>query len=234
MIKKTLVVIGSHDLILDVLADMLPSLGDKVQLGSTHVGSMGGIMSLNRQETHLAPIHLLDENTGVYNIPYLQRVVTKEPMALIKGVGRIQGLIVKKGKPKKINDIKDIVNSSFVNRQRGSGTRILLDYKLKELGINKEEISGYLRESITHMAVAALVDSDSADTGLGILAAAKAFNLDFVDVAVEEYDFAIPVKFLELPQVKEFIKVLQSQGFKDKLEELGGYTYERIGEVVKV
>ena len=243
-IKNTLVVIGSHDLILDVLADMLPSLkkDDKetngfnqenaTYLSSTHVGSMGGIMSLNRQETHLAPIHLLDEKTGIYNIPYLQRVAAKEPMALIKGVGRIQGLIVKKGNPKKIKNLEDLVNCSFVNRQKGSGTRILLDYKLKELGIDKDKISGYLRESATHMAVAALVNSESADAGLGILAAARAFDLDFVEVAVEEYDFAVPVKFLELPQVQEFIKVLKSQEFKEKLDELGGYTYEKIGEVV--
>jgi putative molybdopterin biosynthesis protein len=273
-IKNTLVVIGSHDLILDVLADMLPSMEPKQQdnkivdadsildsyivgnslecnsivgnslegnnksnhtyLSSTHVGRMGGIMALNRQETHLAPIHLLDEKTGVYNISYLERVTKKEPMALIKGVGRIQGLILKKGNPKNIKGLEDIVNCSFVNRQKGSGTRILLDYKLKELGIDKEKISGYLRESATHMAVAALVNSDSADAGLGILAAAKAFDLDFVEVAVEEYDFAIPVKFLELPQVKQLIKLLQSQNFKNKLEELGGYTYERIGEIVYV
>ena len=233
-IKNTLVVIGSHDLILDVLADMLPTLGKSIQLSSTHVGSMGGIMALGRGETHLAPIHLLDEKTGVYNIPYLQRVVKEEPMALIKGVGRIQGLIVKKGNPKKIEGLEDIVNCSFVNRQRGSGTRILLDYKLNELGINKEDISGYLRESATHMAVAALVNSDSADAGLGILAAAKAFNLDFVEVAVEEYDFAIPRKFLELPQVLEFIKALKSPELKEKLDELGGYTYQDIGEIVVV
>ena len=234
LIKNTLVVIGSHDLILDVLADILPTLGKNVQLSSTHVGSMGGIMALGRGETHLAPIHLLDEKTGVYNIPYLQRVVKDEPMALIRGVGRIQGLIVKKGNPKKIKSLEDIVNCSFVNRQRGSGTRLLLDYKLKERGINKEDISGYLRESATHMAVAALVDSDSADAGLGILAAAKAFDLDFVEVAVEEYDFAIPRKFLELPQVLEFIKALKSTEFKEKLEELGGYTYENIGEIAEV
>ena len=232
-IENTLVVIGSHDLILDVLADIKSSSG-RAFISSTHVGSMGGIMSLNRNETHLAPIHLLDEKTGIYNIPYLQRVVTKEPMALIKGVGRIQGLIVKKGNPKNIKSLKDIVNCSFVNRQRGSGTRILLDYKLKELGIEKEEISGYRRESVTHMAVAALVDSDSADAGLGILATAKAFDLDFVEVAVEEYDFAIPVKFLKLPQVSEFIRVLRSAEFKQKLEGLGGYTYENIGEIVEL
>ena len=245
-IKNTLVIIGSHDLILDVLADMLPSLEgkDKVAKGnakenatyltSTHVGSMGGLMSLNRGETHLAPIHLLDEKTGKYNIPYLQRVVKGEPMALIKGVGRIQGLIVKKGNPKKVKGLEDLVNCSFVNRQRGSGTRILLDYKLNELGINKEDISGYLRESATHMGVAALVNSDSADAGLGIYAAAKAFDLDFVEVAVEEYDFALPKKFLELPQVQEFIKVLKSTEFKERLEELGGYTYEGIGKVAMV
>ena len=279
-IKNTLVVIGSHDLMIDVLADMLSNshvgrmsnyntkgvdvgtdadavenadadtnldacydadirkreweksqYREEVYISSTHVGSMGGLMSLTRNEAHLVPIHLLDEETGIYNIPYLKKVC-KEPMALIKGVGRIQGLIVKKGNPKNIASLKDIVNCSYVNRQRGSGTRILLDYQLNEMGIDKDDIAGYLREATTHMAVAALVDSESADAGLGIMAAAKAFDLDFVKVAEEEYDFAVPVKFLEMRQIQTFIQVLQSEEFKAKLDELGGYTYKQIGEIV--
>ncbi|MBV5342940.1 molybdopterin biosynthesis protein, partial [bacterium] len=168
-ISKTLVVIGSHDMMLDVLAD----------LSSTHVGSLGGIMALQRHETHLAPIHLLDEETGQYNIPFIKKNF-KEPMALIKGVGRIQGIIVKQGNPLKVSSIEDLKNLRYVNRQRGAGTRMLLDYELKKKAIKPEEINGYDLEVTTHMAVAALVGSDGADAGLGILAAAKSMKLDFI------------------------------------------------------
>lgn len=225
-IKSTLVLIGSHDLVLDILADLLP-------LSSTHVGSMGGLVSLGRGETHIAPVHLLDDETGEYNIPYLKRVC-KEPMALIKGVGRIQGLIIKKGNPKNITGISDLINCTYINRQRGAGTRILLDYKLKRLNISPESISGYDREAATHMAVAAAVSSDSADTGMGIFSAARALNLDFVEICTEEYDFAIPQKFLEIPDVQSFIKVIQSENFKKRLEKLGGYRYDQIGKVIIV
>ena len=181
----------------------------------------------------MAPIHLLDEETGAYNCGYLKKIST-EPMALIKGVGRIQGLMVKKGNPKGIKTLADITRVSYVNRQRGSGTRILLDYLLKKLYIEPASISGYDREAATHMAVAALVNDDSADAGLGILAAARAFDLHFIEIAPEEYDFAIPVKYLEMPEVQAFIQTMQSDGLKAKLDELGGYKYEQIGEVVMV
>lgn len=232
-IENTLVLIGSHDLILDVLADMMPNLYKNLFLSSTHVGSLGGLMSLGRGEAHMAPVHLLDEETGEYNVPYLRRIC-KEPMALIKGVGRIQGLMVKKGNPKNIAGLSDLINCSYVNRQRGAGTRILLDYKLKELNISPESIGGYDREAATHMAVAASVSSDSADTGMGILSAARALNLDFIEICMEEYDFAIPVKYLELPGVQSFIRIIQSDSFKKRLEELGGYRYEQIGKVIIV
>ncbi len=229
-VQHTLVVIGSHDLILDVLADLIPNHYPGNFLSSTHVGSMGGLMALKRGEAHLAPIHLLDEEEGVYNIPYLKRFFS-EPMALIKGVGRLQGLIVKKGNPKGFHSLADLKGASFINRQRGSGTRVLFDYKLKELGILPEEITGYEREGATHMAVAAAVSSDSADVGVGILSAAKALDLDFVEIATEEYEFALPAKNLELPQVQAFIEALKSQEFKESLQALGGYDWEGIGEV---
>ncbi|MCL2865350.1 MAG: molybdopterin biosynthesis protein [Lachnospiraceae bacterium] len=230
-IKNTLMVIGSHDLMLDVLADLLPSYGQGVQLSSTHVGSMGGLMSLARGEAHLAPIHLLDEESGIYNIAFVKQVC-KEPMALIKGVGRQQGFLLQKGNPKNIKGLEDMVHCSYVNRQRGSGTRILLDYQLKKRNIDAANISGYRREVATHMAVAAIVKSGSADAGLGILAAAKVFDLDFVAVDLEEYDFALPVKYLELPQIKELLRVLQSEALREKLESFGGYCYDKMGEVL--
>lgn len=229
-IARTLVVIGSHDMMLDILSDMMPVHYKNMHLSSTHVGSMGGIMALRRGETHLAPIHLLDESTGRYNIDFIKSNFN-EPMALIKGVGRIQGIIVKKGNPLNVSTIEDLRGLRFVNRQRGAGTRMLLDYELKKRHIGFEEIQGYDLEATTHMAVAALVASDGADAGLGILAAANAMNLDFVPVGQEEYDFALPAAYLELPYVKAFIELLKSDEFRKKMEALGGYSFDAIGEV---
>lgn len=238
-IENTVVIIGSHDLILDVIADIMPNEYKDMHVTSTHVGSMGGLMALRRGEAHMAPIHLLDEATGEYNISYINKLFPKgaassEPMALIKGVHRIQGILVKKGNPLGISSIDDLAKKDvrYVNRQRGAGTRVLFDYKLKEAGIDPYDINGYDREMATHMAVAAAVASDGADAGMGILSAAKAMGLDFIEVAPEEYDFAIPAKHLELPHVKAFIEILKSEDFRTRVEELGGYKCDRAGEVV--
>jgi len=155
-------------------------------------------------------------------------------MALIKGVNRIQGIIVEKGNPLGIKAVNDLVGTRYINRQRGAGTRVLFDYLLKKEGISTDTIKGYDREAATHMAVAAAIQGGSADAGMGILSAAKALNLDFIPVGNEEYDFAIPVKYLELPHVKNFISVLKSNLFKSKLEELGGYSADKAGEIVYI
>ena len=232
-IDSTVVAIGSHDLILDVIADLMPTEYPGNFLTSTHLGSMGGLMALKRGEAHIAPTHLLNESDGVYNVAYLKKMFT-QPMALIKGVNRIQGIIVKKGNPLNIKTVNDLAGVSYINRQRGAGTRVLFDYLLKKEGIETDSIKGYDREGATHMAVAAAIAGDSADAGMGILSAAKALNLDFIPVGNEEYDFAVPVKYLELPHVKKFIEVLKSDVFKAKLEELGGYSADNIGKIVYI
>lgn len=232
-IKNTAVIIGSHDLILDVMADMMPNQFPGMYLSSTHVGSMGGLMALKRGEAHIAPVHMLDEETGIYNVSYIEKLF-QEPVALIKGVGRVQGIMVKKGNPLNISSIEDLKKVRFVNRQRGAGTRMLLDFCLKKRGILTEEIKGYDREAATHMAVAALVAGESADAGLGIRSAALAMKLDFIEVGQEEYDFAVPEKYLELPYIQAFIQILKSEEFHQKLQELGGYTWKRAGEIVKI
>lgn len=232
-IKNTAVVIGSHDLILDIMADMMPNHFPGMYLSSTHVGSMGGLMALKRGEAHIAPIHMLNEETGVYNVSYIEKMF-HEPVALIKGVGRVQGIMVKKGNPLHISSVEDLKKVRFVNRQRGAGTRMLLDFCLKERGIMPEEIRGYDREAATHMAVAALVAGESADAGLGIRSAALAMKLDFIEVGQEEYDFAVPEKYLELPYIRAFVQILKSEEFHKKLQELGGYTWEKAGEIVTV
>lgn len=228
-IKNTIVSIGSHDLIMDVLGDMIP-------LTSGHVGSMGGILSMKRGECHIAPIHLLDEETGEYNISYVKKYFKGEKMAIIKGVKRQQGFIVEKGNPKNIKDFKDLTREDvvYINRQRGAGTRILLDYHLKLDKINPEKVKGYNREITTHMAVATGVKTGSATTGLGIYSAAKALDLDFIDITFEDYDFLVSNSMLEDPMIKEFIEVLRSKEFQDRVNTLGGYKFVNTGEIILI
>ncbi|MCL1848978.1 MAG: molybdopterin biosynthesis protein, partial [Clostridiales bacterium] len=230
----TVVSIGSHDLILDVIADLMPNHYPGTHLSSTHVGSMGGLLALKNGETHIAPTHLLDEETGGYNVEAIKELFPGKKMALIKGVGRIQGIMVKPGNPLQIMGIGDLPKHRYVNRQRGAGTRLLLDYRLKAEGIDPSAITGYEREAATHMAVAAAVQGDSADAGLGVLSTAKAMGLDFIPVGDEEYDFAIDADFLGLPHIRAFISTLQSPVFHQKLEELGGYSTNRCGEIVLI
>jgi putative molybdopterin biosynthesis protein len=233
-IENTVVSVGSHDLILDLIADLLPKFFPDMSLSSTHVGSMAGLMALQRKETTIAPIHLLDEDSGEYNISYIKSMFPENSMALIKGVGRVQGILVKKGNPLKVKGFEDLTRVRYVNRQRGAGTRLLFDHYLKAQGISTTQIIGYEREAATHMAVAAAVRSDSADAGMGIMSAARSMKLDFIPVGNEEYDFAIRRCDLDSPSVKAFIATLQSAKLKDNVLQLGGYETEHCGEIVLV
>ncbi|AOT73242.1 molybdopterin biosynthesis protein [Geosporobacter ferrireducens] len=235
-IHRTLVSIGSHDLIMDLIANHMHDLEGGYDLSSAHVGSLGGIMAIKRGEAHLAPIHLLDEKTGQYNISFIQRYLPAVDMKLIKGVKRIQGFIVQKGNPKKIKDFTDLQREDiqFVNRQRGAGTRILVDYELNRRSIDSETISGYDREMTTHMAVAAAVASGTAHVGIGVLSAAQALGLDFIAIGEEDYDFVIPSKYLNTEMAKTFIQVLQSMEFQKELIALGGYRFEDAGKIIDI
>lgn len=233
-IKNTLVIIGSHDPIIDIIGDLLHRRKGNLFLSSAHVGSMGGIMALKNGETHIAPIHLLDMESGEYNISYIKKYLTGKKMALIKGVNRIQGLLVKKGNPLNILGFNDLSREGirFVNRQRGSGTRLLLDYNLKKLKINNEDIIGYDREEFTHLGVAAAVSSGDADAGLGVYSAASAMGLDFIPLGNEEYDFAVPEEYLETEMVRSFVDTIKSSDFSRELDRLGGYGYSNIGDII--
>ncbi|MGV8147294.1 MAG: molybdopterin biosynthesis protein [Alkaliphilus sp.] len=234
MINNTIVSIGSHDVIMDIIASLITEKNKQYSLSSAHVGSLGGIMATKREETHIAPIHLLDEKTGTYNTEYVKKYLKNQNIYLVKGIKREQGLMVAKGNPKNVMGIIDLVNDDivFVNRQKGSGTRILLDYKIKELGLDSANIMGYEREMTTHMMVASAVSSGSADVGLGIKSAATAMGLEFILVGEEEYDFAINDKFLKEERVKIFIDVLKSDIFVDELKKLEGYSIENAGEII--
>ncbi len=233
-VENTLVSIGSHDMIMDVIGDMMASQYHNLFLSSTHVGSMGGLMALQRGETVIAPTHLLNEADGRYNEAVLKQLFGSGRVALIKGVSRIQGIMVKKGNPLNIHGVEDLTRVRYVNRQRGAGTRVLLDYKLKQAGIRPEEIDGYDKEAATHMAVAALVASEEIDAGMGIRPAADAMGLDFIEVGMEEYDFAIDRQNLQLPQVQAFLEILRSPAFHEKLEQLGAYGWDQAGTLILI
>jgi putative molybdopterin biosynthesis protein len=233
-IENAIIAIGSHDLALDVLANYLHKQYPRRSLSSSNVGSLGGLLALKRGEAHLAGSHLLDEESGEYNLPYVKRLLPDQEMVIINLVYREQGLIVAQGNPKGIGGLPDLtrLEVSFVNRQRGAGTRVLLDFKLRELGINSAEIRGYERVEFTHLAVAAAIASGTADTGLGIMSAAKALNLDFVPLLKERYDLIIPRLYYESPFLQPLLDILQQPPFRAEVESLGGYDTSQMGQVV--
>lgn len=234
-IDYTLVCIGSHDNTLDVVYNFLRRKYPHISLSSAHVGSMGGLIAIKKGEAHLAGTHLLDETTGEYNIPFIKRILPERPVVLINLVYRIQGFIVKKGNPKNIFSFSDLTREDvvFINRQAGSGTRLLLDKHLKDLGINPSQIRGYDQEEYTHMGVAQAVASGRADVGLGIYAAAKALDLDFIPLAEERYDILIPKEFLDLEMVQAFLDIIRNdEEFKKMVVNLGGYDVRHMGKII--
>lgn len=232
-IERTLVAIGSHDMTLDVLADLLRARSDVASLTSTSVGSLGGLVALRDGACHLAGCHILDPADGSYNVSYVERYAG-DGVRLLHLVEREQGLIVPAGNPRGVRGLEDLPGGDleFVNRQGGSGTRVLLDYELERRGLGADAIAGYDREETTHMAVAVSVLSGAADVGLGIRAAAQALDLGFVPVATESYDLAIGERHWQLPAMERLRDTMASAEFRRRVAALGGYGTERTGEVV--
>jgi putative molybdopterin biosynthesis protein len=234
-VDATLVCIGSHDNIIDLLANQLHTQRPLIRISSAHVGSMGGIMAIRRGEAHLAGTHLLDEATGEYNVSFIRRFLRDVPLQLINLCYREQGLLVARGNPKNIRGFADIAENGylFINRQGGAGTRLLTDKCLADLKIGRERIQGYQREEYTHMSVAAAIASGSADTGMGIRAAAVALDLDFVPVAEERYDLIVPKRFLEDTKIVSILELIRTnQAFRERIVALGGYELRDCGKVM--
>ena len=224
-LKNTLTIIGSHDPIIDEITDILKRTYPDTVVSSSHVGSMGAIMAIKRGEAQMGAIHLLDEKTGLYNDSYISTHFKDGGVRLQKGVKRIQGIMVAAGNPKNIKSFKDMERKdiSYVNRQKGSGTRILCDFLIKKNGMDPKDIYGYDREEFTHTSVAAQIASGTADAGLGIYSAAKTYGLDFIPVCNEEYDFLIDEKAYDSERVQRFIDALHSDELRERLKKLGGY-----------
>jgi len=233
-IEGTIVAIGSHDNTLDVLGDLLRQRDPNLTLSSGNVGSLGGLLTLKRGFSHLAGSHLLDTETGEYNFSYIKKHLADFPVRVVNLVTREQGFVVKPGNPKNIRAFEDLTRDdvTFINRQAGSGTRILLDYNLSRAGLDPGRIKGYGQDEFTHMAVAVAVLSGRADAGLAIYASAKALNLDFVPVTTERYDLVIPEKFWADPKIQTLLAVVRSDEFKAAVQKLGGYGLDQTGELL--
>ncbi len=231
-----LVVIGSHDPLLDELADLIHRQDRSLYLSSSHVGSMGGVMAVRRGEAHAAGVHLLDAETGSYNLAVIRKNFPKGGVVLLRCVGRVQGLMLQKGNPLGIRGFRDIAREGvrYVNRQKGSGTRLLMDYLCGSEGILPEQVRGYEREELTHNAVAVQIAENSADAGLGIYSTAKLYDLDFIPVCEEEYDLLIPASVRDSEPVRALVRTLKSPEFRERIEAMGGYTLDRPGEEIRL
>lgn len=235
-LRNTMVMIGSHDPLLDELADLVHAEDHSLYISSAHVGSMGGIMAVRRGEAHAAGIHLLDTATGEYNRSYVKKYFPQGGVYLVRCVGRQQGLMLQKGNPLGITAFADIAKAGtrYVNRQKGSGTRILMDYLCRQNAVELTAIYGYEREEMTHNSVAVQIAGDSADVGLGIYSTAKLYDLDFLPVCIEEYDLLIPQSAWDSAMVRQLIATLKGDAFRDRITAMGGYLLDRPGELIDV
>jgi len=232
-VLRSVLVVGSHDPMLDLLGQFLALRFPGERLVSANVGSLGGLVAQKRGEAHLSGTHLLDPDTGEYNLSYIDRTLGDVPLRVVTFAHREQGLLVAPGNPLGIGGLDDLPRVRYVNRQRGAGTRVLLDYELGRRGISPEQVQGYEREEYTHLAVAAAVASGSADCGMGIRAAALALGLDFIPVAHERYDLVLREEAASLPMVQHVLALLEDAEFRAAVAAQPGYDVSEMGRRVR-
>lgn len=232
-LDHVLLMVGSHDNSLDLLGDALMARKEPVHLSSNHVGSMGGFTALKLGHCLCAGMHVFDPQSGDFTFPFIPSLLPQTPVNVLNLAIRQQGLIVPKGNPLGIKTLTDLTRVRFINRQRGSGTRILFDWMLQQAGITPQAINGYAKEEYTHMALAMNILMGEADAGLGIYAAAKALDLDFIPLVKERYDIVIPKAFWDDPRIAAMRDIIQSSVFKQQLEGLGGYECQITGQLMQ-
>ena len=224
-------IVGSHDIALNLLVELLRQRKDGIKIEVSSAGSLGGLIALQEERAHLAGIHLLDEETGEYNYPYIKRILPGRAIAIVNLAYRIQGLMLAAGNPKWIKGLADLRRTEvvFINRQSGSGTRVLLDLQLRQNGILASEIRGYERELDTHLAVASVIARGEADVGLGIEAAARSFGLDFLPLFRERYDLVMPKENYDSELFAPLLELIASDDFKKVVDQVGGYDTSQTG-----
>ena len=233
-LDQSLIAVGSHSLLLHTLANELRTLDEPLFLTSIHVGSMGGVRAMARRRATLAGIHLLEPDSGKYNLPFISKYLSHQPVGLLHLCKREQGLMVQPGNPKKLSGLACLERDDvrFINRQQGSGTRILLDIKLGELALKSSSVKGYDREETNHVAVALRVARGAADCGLGIRAAANALGLDFIPIEEEQYDLLVDESFFGSEHFSWLVETIKSSTFRQKAQEIGGYDVSSSGEIL--
>ncbi len=231
MDKNTIYIVGSHDMALNILVDLAQRQNKNLKVQITNAGSLGGLIALQEERAHLAGIHLLDEETGEYNYPYVKKVLPGREVAIVHLAYRIQGLMFARGNPKNIKGLEDLKRKdiTFVNRQQGAGTRVLLDIHLRQMGISPREIKGYDKELDTHVAVGLEIAHGDADVTLGIEAAANSCNLDFLPLFRERYDLVIPIANYRSELLAPLLRVVASEEFKAVVDKAGGYDTSQTG-----
>jgi putative molybdopterin biosynthesis protein len=231
-INSTIFATGSHDMTLDIMAQFLFQAGRRLAIAN--VGSIAGLVALSRGEAHLAGAHLLDPESGEYNLAYIKQYLPGVPVRVVTLIGRSQGLLVAKGNPKGIHSLADLARKdvAFINRQRGSGTRVLLDYHLEQLNISPEDIQGYQQQEYTHLTVGAAITSGRADCGIGIAAVTRSLDLEFIPLFEERYDLIIPGEHAEDPLLRPLLELLGDPEFKRLVKNLPGYDVARMGKLV--
>lgn len=231
-INRTIFATGSHDITLDLIAQFLHSKNRR--LTASNVGSIAGLVALSKHEAHLAGSHLLDPATGEFNLTFIKQYLPEVPVMVIALVGRSQGLLVRKGNPKQINSLADLAckDVTFVNRQRGAGTRVLFDYQLEKTGLSAAEVNGYHNQEFTHLAVGAAVVSGRADCGMGIAAVTQSLELDFIPLFEERYDLIVPVEFFNSPLMEPLLSLFEDVDFRGMVAALPGYDIAPMGKII--
>ncbi len=228
---KTIRIVGSHDIALNMLVAIFRQRVKDTQVELTDVGSVGGLIALEEDRADMAGTHLLDEATGEYNLPFIKRILPGREIVVVNLVYRVQGLMFAAGNPRQITGLANLRKPDvvFINRQKGSGTRVLLDMQLKRLGIATHEIKGYDVEANTHLAVGLAIAQGKADTGLGIEAAARSFGLDFLPLFRECYDLAIPGQTYRNQLLAPLLNIINSDDFKRIVNKVDGYDTSQTG-----
>ncbi len=232
--KDVLMITGSDDILFNKLTDMIKKHVPHLFPFLCKTGSLKGMTVLKEGNAHMAGAHLLDEETKEYNLPFIDLYLKEYHTVTVNFAKREQGILLKKGNPKGIKNLEDLVRKDIrcINRQKGSGTRKLLDVLIKKLGISHLLINGYKKEVTTHFEVGLNVLNDNVDCGLGIKAVEKMLDLDFIPIVKERFDIIILKEFFFLKQVQKFLEVLRSQQFKKIAKNLGGYDTMDSGKII--